>query len=46
MPRSAPPQLWPSALPAVAMAHDEFVEVIVYDSIEDDIAVAYALSYG
>jgi hypothetical protein len=31
---------------AVAMADDEFVEVIVYDSIEDDIAEAYALSNG
>jgi hypothetical protein len=33
-----------AALPAVAEA--EFIEIIVYDSIEDDIADAWALYYG
>jgi hypothetical protein len=33
-----------AALPAVAEA--EFIEIIVYDSIEDDIADAWALCYG
>jgi hypothetical protein len=35
-----------AALPAVAEAEPEFIEIIVYDSIEDDIADAWALSYG
>ena len=34
------------AVPAVAEAEPEFIEIIVYDSIEDDIADAWALSYG
>jgi hypothetical protein len=33
-----------AALPAAAEA--EFIEIIVYDSIEDDIADAWALYYG
>jgi hypothetical protein len=35
-----------AALPAVAEAEPEFIEIIVYDSIEDDIADAWALCYG
>jgi hypothetical protein len=35
-----------AALPAVAEAEPGFVEIIVYDSIEDDIADAWALYYG
>jgi hypothetical protein len=35
-----------AALPAVAEAEPEFIEIIVYDSIEDDLADAWALSYG
>jgi hypothetical protein len=34
-----------AALPA-AQADFEFINIIVYDSIEDDIADAYALCYG
>jgi hypothetical protein len=33
-----------AALPAVAEA--EFIEIIVYDSVQDDIADAWALCYG
>jgi hypothetical protein len=35
-----------AALPAVAEAEPRFIEIIVYDSIEDDIADAWALYYG
>jgi hypothetical protein len=35
-----------AALPAVAEAEPEVIEIIVYDSIDDDIADAWALSYG
>ena len=35
-----------AALPAVAEADDGCFDIIVYDSIEDDIADAYALYYG
>jgi hypothetical protein len=35
-----------AAFPAVAVADEEFIERIVYDSIDDDMADAYALSYG
>jgi hypothetical protein len=35
-----------AALPDVAEAENEFIEIIVYDSIEDDIADAWALCYG
>jgi hypothetical protein len=35
-----------ATLPTVAEAEPELIEIIVYDSIEDDIADAWALSYG
>lgn len=35
-----------AALPGVAEAEDEFIEIIVYDSVQDDIADAWALYYG
>jgi hypothetical protein len=35
-----------AALRAVAEAEPRFIEIIVYDSIEDDIADACALYYG
>jgi hypothetical protein len=35
-----------AALPAVAEAEPGIIEIIVYDSIEDDIADAWALYYG
>jgi hypothetical protein len=35
-----------AALPAAPEAEAGFIEVIVYDSIEDDIADAWTLSYG
>jgi hypothetical protein len=34
------------ALPAVSEAGPEFIEIIVYDSVQDDIADAWALYYG
>jgi hypothetical protein len=43
---SAAATLAAAALPAVAVAGEEFIEVIVYDSIDDDIADAYATRYG
>jgi hypothetical protein len=33
-----------AALPVAAEAEPEFIEIIVYDSIEDDLADAWALS--
>jgi len=35
-----------AALPAAVKAEPEFIEIIVYDSIEDDIADAYAVYCG
>jgi hypothetical protein len=35
-----------AALPAVAEVEPGFIKVIVYDSIEDDIADAWALCHG
>jgi hypothetical protein len=35
-----------AAFPAPTEADFEFINIIVYDSIEDDIADAYALYYG
>ncbi|MEA2896132.1 MAG: hypothetical protein QOJ84_1747 [Bradyrhizobium sp.] len=35
-----------AALPAAAEAEPGFIKIIVYDSIEDDIADAWALYYG
>jgi hypothetical protein len=35
-----------AALPDVAEAGPEFIEIIVYDSVQDDIADAWALYYG
>jgi hypothetical protein len=35
-----------AALPAPAQADFEFINIIVYDSIEDDIADAYAICPG
>lgn len=35
-----------AALPAAAEAEPGFIEIIVYDSIDDDIADAWALYYG
>jgi hypothetical protein len=35
-----------AAMPAAAEAAPEFIEIVVYDSIKDDIADAWALSYG
>jgi len=35
-----------AALPAPAQADFEFINIIVYDSIEDDIADAYAICHG
>jgi hypothetical protein len=35
-----------AALPSVAEAEPGFIEIIVYDSVEDDIADACALYYG
>jgi hypothetical protein len=35
-----------AALPAAAEAEPEFIDIILYDSIEDDIDDAYALYYG
>ncbi len=33
-------------LPAAVEAEPEFIDIIVYDSIEDDVADAWALYYG
>jgi hypothetical protein len=35
-----------AALPAPAQADFEFINIIVYDSIEDDVADAYAICHG
>jgi hypothetical protein len=35
-----------AALPAPAQADFEFINIIVYDSIEDDIADAWAICHG
>jgi len=35
-----------AALPAVAEAEPEFINIIVYDSIEDDIADAWWMCHG